>query len=97
VGGAPLGAVARSAHPKPAKDGELRWFTNVDGKDTEVDGPGPARQRRGQDGDGALAHLHPLTLDDNPDLTQTDDYAARLDALPQELREAYARASSRRA
>jgi hypothetical protein len=33
-------------HPNPAKPGELRWFTNVDGKDTEVDGPGAARRRR---------------------------------------------------
>lgn len=28
-------------HPRPAKPGELRWYTTVEGKDTEVDGPGP--------------------------------------------------------
>ena len=28
-------------HPRPAKSGEVRWFTTIDGEDTEVDGPGP--------------------------------------------------------
>ncbi len=28
-------------HPNPAQDGELRWYTTVDGVDTEVDGRGP--------------------------------------------------------
>jgi hypothetical protein len=28
-------------HPNPALPGELRYFTTIDGKDVEVDGPGP--------------------------------------------------------
>lgn len=29
------------AHPRPAKSGEIRWFTSIDGRDTEMDGRGP--------------------------------------------------------
>lgn len=76
-------------HPKPAKDGELRWFTTIRGKDTEVDGPGPH-----DDGEGHMVMAKSRTfirsrLSDNPDLTQNADYASRLAALPKELREAY--------
>ena len=32
-------------HPRPAKPGELRWFTTGEGgEDVEVDGPGPPRR-----------------------------------------------------
>lgn len=75
-------------HPHPAKSGELRWFTTVGGVDTEVDGPGP----HFIDGREVMAKSRTFIrakLDDNPDLTRTGDYAARLDALPQELRQAY--------
>jgi hypothetical protein len=76
-------------HPRPAKPGELRWFTTIDGKDTEVDGPGPhiiqgeplpvfARSRT----------FIPATLADNPDLAATD-YRNVLSSLPEELRLAY--------
>lgn len=76
-------------HPKPAKDGELRWYTTIDGKDTEVDGPGP------HDVGGRQVMAKSRTfirskLSDNPDLTRTDDYRRTLDALPEELRAAYA-------
>lgn len=76
-------------HPNPAEDGELRWFTTINGKDTEVDGHGPH-----DDGTGRMVTAKSRTfirakLQDNPDLTQTDDYEARLSALPKELREAY--------
>lgn len=75
-------------HSKPAKSGELRWFTTIDGRDTEVDGPGP------HEVDGRMVRATSRTfiqskLEDNPDLTRTDDYAARLDSLPPELRTAY--------
>jgi len=75
-------------HPKPAKSGELRWYTTIKGKDTEVDGRGPHEV----DGKPVFARSRTFIrarLDDNPDLTQTDSYAANLDALPEELREAY--------
>ena len=76
-------------HPNPAKPGELRWFTTIDGMDTEVDGPGPhaipgeplpvfARSRT----------FIPATLADNPDLSATD-YRNVLSSLPSELRAAY--------
>lgn len=29
------------SHPRPAKSGEIRWFTTINGEDTEVNGPGP--------------------------------------------------------
>lgn len=76
-----------ATHPNPAQPGELRWFTTIGGKDTEVDGPGPhlignemvrARSRT----------FIPGRLEDNPFLARTD-YAAVLSALPEELRAAY--------
>lgn len=74
-------------HPNPAKPGDLRWFTTVDGKDTEVDGPGP----HFIDGEYVRAKSRtfvPARLSDNPDLSRTN-YAATLAALPPELRSAY--------
>jgi len=76
-------------HPRPAKPGELRWYTTIEGKDTEVEGPGPhtvpgetlpvfARSRT----------FIPATLADNPDLAATD-YRNVLSSLPEELRLAY--------
>ena len=74
-------------HPHPARDGELRWFTTIGGRDTEVDGPGPHMI----DGKPVMAKSRTFIrakLADNPDLDRTD-YASRLDALPEELRQAY--------
>ncbi|MCA9245014.1 MAG: terminase family protein [Phycisphaerales bacterium] len=77
-------------HSNPAKSGEIRWFINTaEGRDTEVDGPGEF-----DDGTGRMVRARSRTfirakLDDNPDLTQTDDYKRTLDALPKELRDAY--------
>jgi hypothetical protein len=77
-------------HPNPAKDGELRWYTaGPDGREIEVQGRGP------HDINGKQVFAKSRTfirskLSDNPDLTQTDDYRATLDALPIELRAAYA-------
>lgn len=76
-------------HPRPAKSGELRWYTTIGGKDTEVDGPGPHIV----DGREVMAKSRTFIrsrLSDNPDLTRTDDYRRTLDALPEELRSAYA-------
>ena len=82
------GAWLDPKHHNPAKDGELRWYTTIEGRDTEVDGPGPHMV----DGKPVMAKSRTFIrakLSDNPDLVQTSDYAARLDALPKELREAY--------
>lgn len=76
-----------SNHPNPAKPGELRWFTTVAGKDTEVDGVGPHLI------DGELVRARSRTfipgrLADNPSLSDSG-YDAVLAALPEELRRAY--------
>lgn len=77
-------------HPRPAKFGEVRWFTTDDsGNEIEVEGRGPhmlpgcakpvyARSRT----------FIPAELADNPDLVRTN-YQAMLDALPPALRSAY--------
>lgn len=75
------------AYPNPAQPGELRWFTTVEGKDAEVDGPGPhnigGRMLRARS-----RTFIPAALSDNPDLAATD-YESVLAALPEELRVAY--------
>ncbi len=75
------------SHPNPAKPGELRWFTTINGEDREVDGPGPHMI----DGEPIMARSRtfiPAALSDNPDLAATN-YASVLAALPPELRAAY--------
>lgn len=77
-------------HPNPALSGEMRWYINdFEGKDQEVDGVGPH-----DDGSGRMVLAKSRTfirakLEDNPDLTATDDYQRTLDGLPVELRDAY--------
>jgi hypothetical protein len=74
-------------HPNPAKPGELRWFTTINGEDQEVDGPGPHII----DGQSIMARSRTFiraTLSDNPDLARTN-YASVLASLPEELRRAY--------
>ena len=74
-------------HPNPAKPGELRWFTTIAGKDTEVDGPGP-HIINGEPIRARSRTFIPASLSDNPDLAETD-YGSVLAALPPGLREAY--------
>lgn len=71
-------------HPNPAKPGELRWFTTVNGEDVEVDGPGP------HDIGGKLVRARSRTfipgrLEDNPELLSSG-YAATLEAMPEPMR-----------
>lgn len=76
-------------HPRPAKPGELRWFTTIGGEDVEVDGPGPHVIAGEAEPVKAKSRTYiPARLADNPYLARTD-YAARLAALPDELRRAY--------
>jgi hypothetical protein len=82
------GAWLDPTHPNPAKDGELRWYTNINEIDTEVDGPGPHII----EGKPTIAKSRTFIralLSDNPTLTQDDSYEATLDALPEEYRVAY--------
>ncbi len=75
-------------HPRPAREGDLRWYTTgADGREIEVDGPGPHLV----DGEKVVARSRTFIrarLSDNPDLAATN-YDAVLAALPPELREAY--------
>lgn len=82
------GAWLNPKHPKPAKPGELRWYTTgEEGPEIEVDGPGPHYI------DGRVVRAKSRTfirakLEDNPDLVATG-YGDTLAALPKELRDAY--------
>jgi hypothetical protein len=76
-------------HPNPAKDGELRWFLEIDGKDTEVDGPGPHVIEGRRKPIKALSRTFIRSrLEDNPDLAKTN-YEDKLEGLPEELRKVY--------
>lgn len=75
-------------HPNPAKPGELRWFiTDSNDLSVEVEGPGEYEL----EGEVLIARSRTFirsTLEDNPDLAETD-YDAVLSGLPAELRSAY--------
>lgn len=68
-------------HQNPAKPGELRWYTTIDGEDTEVPkgyvGPNGQRPRS--------RTFIPALLEDNPDLAETG-YASVIEAMPEPLR-----------
>lgn len=75
-------------HHDPALPGELRWYTaGEDGKEVEVDGPGP-HWIGGESITARSRTFIPAKLSDNPDLAASG-YAATLAALPEELRAAY--------
>lgn len=74
-------------YPRPAVSGEIRWFTTIDGKDTEVDGPGP----HNVDGDLVMAKSRTFIrgyLSENPELANSN-YDATRAAAPKEYRSAY--------
>lgn len=76
-------------HPHPALPGELRWYTTINGVDTEVDGPGPHVIEGEREPIVARSRTYiPAALSDNPDLARTN-YASVLASLPDELRRAY--------
>lgn len=76
-------------HPNPAKQGELRWYTTVNGVDTEVDGPGPHKIPGEPKPIMARSRTFIRSrLEDNPDLDDAGYDAVRA-ALPDELRAAY--------
>lgn len=69
------------SHPDPAKPGELRWFTTIDGKDHEVD-----RDYVGPKGERPRSRTFILSrLEDNPDLMETG-YSAVIEGMPEPLR-----------
>jgi hypothetical protein len=74
-------------HPHPAQPGELRWYTDVDNRSTEV---GPDWIGEGPNGIVLRPKSRtfiPAALTDNPDLLDTD-YGSTLANLPKALREA---------
>jgi hypothetical protein len=71
-------------HPHPAKPGELRWYTTVDGKDVEQPNGAPVRIN------GVMVKpmsrtFIPSKVQDNPFLMGTN-YEAVLQSLPEPLR-----------
>ncbi len=73
-----------SSHPRPAKPGELRWFTTIDGKDVEVDNGEPF-EHNGETITPRSRTFIPARLEDNPALMATD-YMAQLQAMPEPYR-----------
>ncbi|HSR53820.1 MAG TPA: terminase family protein, partial [Acidobacteriota bacterium] len=76
-------------HPKPAKDGELRWYAMLDGEEVEVESGEPFEHKNER---GETELIEPLSrtfirarLEDNPSLAETG-YRARLQAMPEPLR-----------
>lgn len=81
------GAWLDPKHSNPADSGEIRWFTTIEGRDTEVDGQGPHIV----DGEPVMARSRTFIrgyLHENPDLYETG-YDATRAAAPKGLREAY--------
>lgn len=72
------------AHPNPAAPGELRWFTTIDGRDQEVEGP-EEFEHKGEKLRPRSRTFIPSRVSDNPYLAGTD-YEAQLMALPEPLR-----------
>jgi len=76
-------------HPNPAKPGELRYFTTIDGKeDVEVDADWVGEDKFGKILRPKSRTFIPASLADNPDLLDTD-YASTLANLPKHLRDAF--------
>lgn len=76
-------------HPRPAKSGEIRWFTTIRGEDTEVDGRGPHKIP----GEKKPVYAKSRTfirghLEENPNLARTG-YDATRAAAPKAMRSAY--------
>ena len=71
-------------HHNPAKPGELRWFTTIDGKDTEVESKEPF-EINGKLVTPRSRTFIPAKLEDNPYLMGTG-YAATLEAMPEPFR-----------
>lgn len=78
-------------HHNPAKSGELRWYTTIDGQDAEVEDIGPHLV----EGKWVSAKSRTFIrghLWENPDLAGTG-YEGRLAGLPEDLRVAYLQGS----
>jgi hypothetical protein len=79
-----FGAWLDPCHPRPAKPGELRWFTTVEGKEVECKNGEPF-EHNGQLIKPQSRTFIPAKLSDNPYL-MTTSYGATLQAMPEPLR-----------
>ena len=71
-------------HPRPASDGELRWYAMADGKEIERPDGAPF-EHHGETVQPRSRTFFHATLRDNPALAETG-YGATIDALPEPLR-----------
>lgn len=71
-------------HPNPAKPGELRWFTTIDGKDKEVPNGEPV-EVNGRMVKPLSRTFIPSKVTDNPYMVESG-YESILQALPEPLR-----------
>lgn len=78
------GAWIDPTHPNPARPGELRWYTTIDGQDVECPDGKPV-SIGGRMVTPRSRTFIPAKLEDNPDLMRTN-YASVLEAMPEELR-----------
>ena len=72
-------------HPNPAKDGEIRWYTTIDGEDQEVDGPGPHMVNN----EPIMARSRTFIRGRLVENTYLKDYDRVRAAAPKELRQLY--------
>jgi len=72
------------AHAHPAKPGDLRWFTTLDGKDTEVE-DGTPFEYKGERIVPKSRTFIPARVEDNP-YYMASGYKSTLQALPEPLR-----------
>jgi len=79
------GAWLDDQHPHPARPGELRWYTSIEGKDRECENNTPIKLPTGETVKPRSRTFIPAKLSDNPFLKDTD-YAARVAAAPEPLR-----------
>lgn len=70
--------------PRPARPGELRWYTTIDGKEVECENDRPIIHKGATFIPRSRTFI-PARLEDNPDLLRTG-YAATLEAMPEPLR-----------
>lgn len=80
-----FGAWLDDTHPNPAKPGELRWYTTIDEKDVECDGPEPITLENGEVVTPLSRTFIPSRVTDNPFLMGTA-YYAQLQSMPEPLR-----------
>jgi hypothetical protein len=80
-----FGPWLKEDHPKPAKDGELRWYAMIKGVETEVESGEPFLNDAGRMVAPKSRTFFHSYLSDNPLLEETG-YDSTIDAMPEPLR-----------